>query len=178
LSYVDYRQVEHSRNRIRKQQHEFWEKLPSRWLEPGMKTLRQLSLSSWYPFGFFPKLDLRNVHFPCLENLTLGTYCFAFDWQVQWIVSHGSTLQKLYLNECFILYEACIEATEDKEYYLTEAEGSTYVNKQISWHYSRRWWEIFEAFQNGLPQLRYFQFCNESPNWIKEVPWYHEGRFG
>ncbi|KAF1966478.1 hypothetical protein BU23DRAFT_324829 [Bimuria novae-zelandiae CBS 107.79] len=53
--------------------HPFWETFPARFLQPASSTLKTLVLYSDLPLGWFPKLDLRDVHLPHLASLTLTT---------------------------------------------------------------------------------------------------------
>ncbi|KAK0652741.1 hypothetical protein B0T16DRAFT_105006 [Cercophora newfieldiana] len=84
--------------------HSFMHQLPSTWLQPTVKNLTTLVLYQDVYFGFFPKLDLRGLHFPNLKTLSLGNYVFSHRWQLDWISSHLDTLENLYLQECPVLY--------------------------------------------------------------------------
>ncbi|USW56073.1 hypothetical protein Slin15195_G093920 [Septoria linicola] len=74
-------------------------------LRPIASQLKEVKLytihSQW---GVYPACNLEDIHFPQLEKLALGNYVFAYDWQVDWIVSHGSTLKTLVLDNCPITY--------------------------------------------------------------------------
>ncbi|OAX85229.1 hypothetical protein ACJ72_00389 [Emergomyces africanus] len=153
--------------------HTFTRELPSVWLQPASSTLRHLTLFSNLYFGFYPKLDLRDIHFPNLQSLALGNCAFVHDTQLDWILSHASTLQSLYMDDCVILYEVGIynnENAKDNCYLsgLTEMypgagrNSSSGVKYRAS--YPKRWHDYFRAFQEGLPQLRHFRF-GSSPFW-------------
>ncbi|KAF2870040.1 hypothetical protein BDV95DRAFT_608063 [Massariosphaeria phaeospora] len=78
---------------------------PTNWLKPTAQNLKHLTLYADLPFGFFPKLELRDIHFPQLRTLALGQYVISHDWQVDWIISHHATLYELYLDHCSILFQ-------------------------------------------------------------------------
>jgi hypothetical protein len=80
------------------QPHQFFAELPDTWLRPATPALKYLSLYSDSYVGFYPKLDLSGIHFPHLESLALGGYLFVQDSDLDWILSHGSTLRHLYLH--------------------------------------------------------------------------------
>jgi hypothetical protein len=128
--------------------------------------------------GWFPKLDLRSVHFNSLQSLTLGQFIFSHDWQFDWIVSHGPTLRALYLDHCSILHQIGYAHTNglDSEGYFAydetmdwprspavdpahDAEWPIFVNYEIRWH------EVFDRFSRELPELHTFKF-GTSRSWV------------
>ncbi|KAK2737101.1 hypothetical protein FQN55_001313 [Onygenales sp. PD_40] len=119
--------------------------IPFFWLKPASSTLRHLALYSGDNFGFNPKLNFRGVHFPHLESLALGNFCFFCDSQLDWILSHRSTLRELYLDHCPILSQVTIR----------EAFLST-IETRVT--YGKRWHDYFRAFQEELPLLRHFMY--------------------
>ncbi|KAK2801885.1 hypothetical protein FQN51_005034 [Onygenales sp. PD_10] len=119
--------------------------LPSVWLKPASSTLRHLALYSSSYIGFNPKLNFRGVHFPHLECLELGFFCFFCDSQLDWILSHRSTLRELYLDHCPILCQVTI-----REDFLAP------IQTRVT--YGKRWHDYFRAFQEELPLLRHFMY--------------------
>ncbi|EIT75753.1 hypothetical protein AO1008_08286 [Aspergillus oryzae 100-8] len=85
--------------------HEFFAEMPFAWLKPTMGSLEHLTIYCDNYWGFFPKLDLKGIHFPRLKTLALGNFGFAQDAHVEWIASHEATLAELYLDDCTILYD-------------------------------------------------------------------------
>ncbi|KAI5363741.1 hypothetical protein Slin14017_G057050 [Septoria linicola] len=86
--------------------HSFFNtQLKDTFLRPIASQLKEVKLytihSQW---GVYPACNLEDIHFPQLEKLALGNYVFAYDWQVDWIVSHGSTMKTLVLDNCPITY--------------------------------------------------------------------------
>ncbi|EQL33111.1 hypothetical protein BDFG_04854 [Blastomyces dermatitidis ATCC 26199] len=160
--------------------HTFTRELPTVWLQPASATLRHLTLYGTLYFGFYPKLDLRDIHFPNLQSLALGNYAFVHDTQLDWILSHGPTLQQLYMDDCVILYEVGIY-NKDK-CYLSPTEMRR--NAKATWQgqvkyrasYSNRWHDYFRAFAERLAELRHFRF-GSSPDWWDEwgIPFEMEG---
>ncbi|KAJ5800823.1 uncharacterized protein N7518_002891 [Penicillium psychrosexuale] len=137
--------------------------LSSVWLKPTMGSLRKLSLYSDLYWGFYPKFSLEGVHFPNLQSLTLGNFSFFEDQQVDWILSHSSTLHELYLDDCTILFQVRLS---NVEYYIDDCpvpiSKMKWQTSKHRWgeawhyHYPRRWNEYFASFETGLPYLRRF----------------------
>jgi hypothetical protein len=155
--------------------HGEWAEFPSFWLAPAVN-LRHLTLYSDVPFGWFPKLDLRSVHFAQLETLALGQVIFANDSLFEWITKHSGTLKELYLDHCSILYQHGAtyrkhEWLDEEGYPITDPEplySSLYTyarEKVISFgSYAKRWHEVFSHFSNTLEQLHTFRF-GSSAQW-------------
>lgn len=146
--------------------HTFYPAVPSLWIKPTMSNLRHLTIYSSFYFGYYPKFDLRGIHLPQLRTLSFGNYCFVHDSQLEWILSHGSTLTELYLDDCPILFEV---STEDK--YRTYLDPEVYETLEFDekeWAcYESRWCDYFQAFEDGLPHLREFRY-GSSPNWWED----------
>ncbi|RLL95950.1 hypothetical protein CFD26_105976 [Aspergillus turcosus] len=152
----------------------FFTFLPSLWLKPTASSLGHLTLScdSW--FGFRPKLELSEVHFPHLKSLVLGRFSFFQDSQLEWILSHGATLNELFLDDCMILYDLCL--FEDNLGWLsfkkgdmeTRLEDYGYLGYYRS--YDKRWHHYFDAFRTRLPRLRHFRIGASDYYWLRGVP--------
>lgn len=52
-----------------------------------------------------PGIDFRGLHLPHLRTLALNRMTFTHDWQVDWILSHGATLQALLLDDCPLIHD-------------------------------------------------------------------------
>ncbi|KAL4755336.1 hypothetical protein BDW72DRAFT_189100 [Aspergillus terricola var. indicus] len=131
----------------RDEAHEFYQTIPSVWLEPATANLRHLTTYSSLYCGFYPKLDFGALHFPRLKTLSLGNYGF------------------LYFDYCGILYEVAIEDFE-----------STYLPPEQFTHrdglrdalyacYPKRWADYFRAFKDGLPHLQHFRYGHSHEGW-------------
>lgn len=144
----------------------FFRDLPSTWLVPAVSSLEHLTIYSNQPFGFYPRLDLREVHFPRLKTLSFGNYTFVHDSQLDWILSHGGTLTELYLDRCPILFEVAI--TDVNNTYLKADEFENTSRPELSGapyaSYRTRWCDYFRAFKDGLPRLRHFRY-GRHPTW-------------
>ena len=136
-------------------------------MKPAAPSLQHLTLYSSLYFGFYPKLDLREVHFPQLKTLSFGNYCFVHDSQLDWILSHGATLTELYLDDCPILFEMAIG--DKGRTYLSPDEFR--LEPKVDSHpyttYATRWHDYFRAFKDGLPHLRHFGY-GHCPYWWKD----------
>jgi hypothetical protein len=147
---------------------------PTKWLCPATQ-LKHLTLYSDLPFGFFPKLELRGVHFPHLRTLAFGQYVISHDWQIDWIESHSATLRGIYFDHCSILFQIGHADPDwlDEEGYPTYNNDCVsksyemdeeYYNKIRMISYRTRWHQIFDRFAHSLPRLGVFRF-GSSERW-------------
>ncbi|KAL4932109.1 uncharacterized protein BDV17DRAFT_288188 [Aspergillus undulatus] len=130
------------------------------WLKPTLATLEHLTLYSTLYIGFFPKCDLRPLHFPRLKTLALGNHTFCHDSQPQWILSHADTLTELYLDDCSIMWEAAVynEAASDEntsERTLLPRDAFKphphLPNRKLYYAYASRWADYFNVFKDKTP---------------------------
>ncbi|CAI7650200.1 unnamed protein product [Penicillium viridicatum] len=147
----------------REEVDEFHERiLPSVWLKPTMGSLRKLSLYSNLYWGFYPKLSLEGIHFPNLQSLALGNFTFFEDQQLDWILSHSSTLEELYLDDCSILIQTRVLNSAFQLVKCPIPESRMKLKHPGQWgahwyyQYPRRWNDYFASFGTGLPHLRRF----------------------
>ncbi|KAL4936732.1 hypothetical protein BDV06DRAFT_86642 [Aspergillus oleicola] len=154
----------------------FFSELPSVWLKPCLANLEHLTLYSTLYAGFFPKCDFRGLHFPRLKSLALGNHVFIHDSQLDWILSHSSTLSELYLDDCGIVWEAAVygefEFDEDTYTRTLLPKESFKPHPHLPSHklyyaYSSRWADYFRAFKDKLPVLRHFRY-GHGPEWWAE----------
>ncbi|KAF2501147.1 hypothetical protein BU16DRAFT_430523, partial [Lophium mytilinum] len=84
--------------------HVFYDtELKDQWLRPVSPHLEELALYGDDFWGYWPRCDLRSLHFPKLKSLSLGNLTFTHDWQLDWILSHADTLEELRLDHCPIV---------------------------------------------------------------------------
>lgn len=144
------------------------------WLQPLQEfgQLTRLKLYGNIPWGYFPKCDLRGLHFPKLTSLSLGYMTFTHDWQLDWILSHGATLRSLTLENCPIIPDAKLSHKLDKEGYpiVEQLHGFSRTESDYKrWTYASRWHTYFNKIRAGLPKLKRFvvgkgpwDYCDES----------------
>lgn len=140
--------------------HSFYSELPSTWLAPTTSTLRHLTLYSDMYFGFFPSLDLNELYFPHLKTLSLNKYTFFHDKQLDWILSHKSTLTEIYLDDCPLLFEIAVSNQNKDRCNLENDEWFHRDNDPYSvwgYRYARRWNTYFDSFRENLSHLRHFR---------------------
>ncbi|KAF7626505.1 F-box domain protein [Aspergillus flavus] len=143
--------------------HEFFAEMPFAWLKPTMGSLENLTIYCDNYWGFFPKLDLKGIHFPRLKTLALGNFGFAQDAHVEWIVSHEATLAELYLDDCTILYDVGITKENIGRCSFEKTEMEVRIREDcpsLSKHYrsyEKRWHDLFDTFRTRLPLLRHFR---------------------
>ncbi|THV47805.1 hypothetical protein BGAL_0287g00030 [Botrytis galanthina] len=137
--------------------HDFFTELPSTWLAPCADNLTSLTIHCIHWWGYFPKCDWRDVHFPKLKKLELGNYTFSHDWQLDWILSHGETLEVLKLDDCPILAGIRHLGDLDHENYAMTPMDNGGDSEPTVWHYKTKWSDYFQKMQNNLPKLRLLQ---------------------
>lgn len=146
--------------------HEFFtHALPTHFLKPAMTaSLQSLSLYSSLYWGFYPHFNLEGMHFPLLKSLTLGNFSFYTDTQLDWILSHGHSLQELYLDDCPILFYISVFRDEEDTpsdrcpIPKSDMRRSEKADRRLDYAYPRRWYDYFRAFEDGLQWLREFGF--------------------
>lgn len=144
------------------ERHDFYSKdLRDHWFQPlcDYGRLTTLKLYGTIFWGYLPKCDFRGLHFPKLKSLALGHMTFTHDWQLDWITSHGGTLESLALDKCPIIPDIELQADVDSEYYSLRNHGiGTHRGRRIgaTWSYAARWHHYFRKFRTCLPHLRRF----------------------
>ncbi|KAJ8067789.1 hypothetical protein OCU04_003386 [Sclerotinia nivalis] len=132
--------------------HNFFAELPSTWLAPCAENLKFLTIHCDQLWGYFPRCDWRGVHFPRLEKLELGNYSFSHDWQLDWIISHGKTLEVLTLDACPMLSVVRQFGNLDEENYAVQPTAG--LDERKTWHYRTKWSDYYLRMQSDLPKLR------------------------
>jgi hypothetical protein len=157
--------VEHERGRphnrpIGPQSWDFYTTLPQVWLAPARR-LTKLRLSANSHWGYYPKVDFRNVNFGSLKTLILDCFTFSHDWQQVWLLRHCTTLTHLVLSRCSILRDALCIGYLDQEGYPTglrtglPTESATYT-------YNTGWSDYLNAMSDSLTELHYFSMVGEN----------------
>ncbi|KAF2248195.1 hypothetical protein BU26DRAFT_458336 [Trematosphaeria pertusa] len=154
----------------------FTSDLPAQWLGPLQPQLTHLTLYGTHCFwGIFPFCDLRGIHFPKLKSLVLGNFTIAYDWQIDWILSHGATLEELILDDCPIVIALRLEESQKLPNFpsldpfpLTAFARAIYLkNIDLCWHHVLlRWHHVLPRFASGLPHLRHFALGQG--NWAEQ----------
>ncbi|KAF7554884.1 hypothetical protein G7Z17_g2602 [Cylindrodendrum hubeiense] len=153
---------------------DMFENLPGTWLSPVAANLTVLSLYFHEYWGWFPKMDFRLVgSLPHLKVLALGKYTFSHEWQVDWMASLG--LEELYLDDCYILYQANCPMPMDHtttvvgqdpkgDDIIISNEGFMRRDIWVSGDnierikFPLRWHTIFSRWQESMSTLKVFKF--------------------
>jgi hypothetical protein len=98
-------------------------------------------------WGIYPFFDIRGLCFSDLKSLVLGNFTIAHDWQIDWIISHGETLEELILDDCPIVYALSLG-----DYDAEDNDWERYSTKLVE----TRWSSVFPLFQQRLKTLRHF----------------------
>lgn len=120
--------------------------------------LTNLTLYADTYWGHFPSCPLDDLHFPNLQSLALGHYSFTHDSQLDWIFSHGQTLQILSLGDCPIIHHCTMYCGFDNNRVARTAKDCKNIwdSEDDTWKYEARWHNYFERTQAGLPKLKDF----------------------
>ena len=136
----------------------FYARFPRVFLAPASQNLKVLHLSADAPWGWYPRIDLRGIHFPSLESLTLSRFTFTHNWQMHWLSDHARTLKRLSLINCAILCHAtCTCRKFDDEGYPRCSEAFIRDGAiRYSFWYKKRWSKYFLGLARFLPRLQSF----------------------
>jgi hypothetical protein len=130
--------------------------IPRQWLMPIQQQLTHLTLyTEKIMWGFLPFCDLRAIHFNKLRSLCLANWTIIHDWQIDWLISHGKTLQQLIFVTCPIIVALRME---DKPGHWPELEPvyATQIDTIYIEEVSLRWHHVLPRLQAGLSQLKHF----------------------
>lgn len=139
------------------EKHNFFNhELNTHWLEPLQSRLIHLTIYANNFFGVYPRWDPRALHFPRLSSLSFGKWSIAHQWQIDWLLAHGQTLEGLYLDDCpivhalrFFDYEHRLLSWEPNELFI-DHDGGGFMYPSL------RWPEVLSRFSNRLKRLRKF----------------------
>jgi len=116
--------------------------------------------------GWCPKFS--GFQLPNLKVLALGHFTFAHQDHLNWILGHGNTLKKLYLDDCSILYAAKVYRPMDSDGFPSK-EVMTHprdISPPVQWTYDKRWSFYLAEFETGLPKLKVFSMGHgDWPMW-------------
>lgn len=128
--------------------------LPATYLSHNVSNMTRLDLGFDSYWGFFPRLELSGLHFPDLRVLKLRKFTIWTEDQVEWIVTHGSTLRRLILDHCPILVKINTRLETDRKGY--PKQSGLFMNEPAYRNHEFYWSEVFSTFKNKLPKLEYF----------------------
>lgn len=99
------------------------------------------------------------------------------DWQLDWILSHCSTLTELYLDCCPIIFEVATYVIESTYLDISafEPEPKPGLRGMHFASYETRWCDYFRALRERLPLLRHFRY-GKNHQWdpLTSIPFEHE----
>jgi hypothetical protein len=131
--------------------------LPNIWLKPMTQQLTHLTLfAGECLWGVWPYVNFRDVPpFPHLKSLSFGNLTIAHDWQVDWITAHGSSLEELLLDDCYIVTSLHMG---EEEVGVNFPDHPPHPDAQDQWliHVPLRWSAVFDRFRADLTRLNRF----------------------
>lgn len=142
----------------------FTEALPDIWLRPLSAQLTHLTLYGDVLWGVWPLVDFRQIApFEKLKSLAFGNLTIAFEWQVDWIISHASSLEQLIFDDATIVTALALREDQAHVLFPGLSPARTEYERQYLAHVSLRWHNALDRFRTELPRLRHFTLG--SGNW-------------
>ncbi|KAH7070626.1 hypothetical protein BKA63DRAFT_81461 [Paraphoma chrysanthemicola] len=141
------------------EKHAFFDQeLTTHWLRPLQGQLTHLSLYAEDFWGVYPRWDCRQLHFPRLRSLSLGRWSLAHDWQIDWLLAHGDTLEELLLDDCPIAHALQFDEWQHRSLQWGAGEASVGTDgwKVGQIFPSMRWSTVLLQFGTGLKRLKRF----------------------
>lgn len=131
--------------------------LNSTWLEPLQSQLTHLTLHCDDYWGIYPQWQPSDLKFPHLKSLAFGKWTIAYDWQIDFIISHGATLEQLILTRCPIMHAACFTRRQERNLWRERLPGTSRGRPPSMNHFSDlRWHTLLPRLVSGLPKLTHF----------------------
>lgn len=131
--------------------------LNATWLEPLQSQLTHLTLHCDTYWGIYPRWQPKNLKFPYLKYLAFGKWTIAHDWQIDFITSHGATLEQLILTRCPIMHAARLSRRQERNLWQERIPGTSRGGPPRANHFSGlRWHTVLPRLASGLPRLTQF----------------------
>lgn len=155
------------------ERHAFFnQRLNAVWLSHSQSRLTHLTLHCNTYWGVFPRWQPEGLHFPSLKSLALSKWTITFDWQLDFITSHGETLEQLILTDCPILYASRMMIHQSTNALHLRPRGTSRGKPPTANFFCEmRWHQTLPCFQEKLPKLKHFSmgrgpvnpaFCNRA----------------
>lgn len=143
------------------QRHAFFnERLTPIWLSPTQSQLTHLTIHCNTYWGMFPRWQPEGLHFPALKSLALSKWTIASNSQLDFITSHGPTLEQLILTDCPILHASRRRAHQINNTWRQGPPGTSRGKPPTTeTFFDTRWHHVLPAFQHQLPKLTHFSMA-------------------
>lgn len=127
------------------------------WLEPLQSHLTHLTLHCDTYWGIYPRWQPNNLIFTHLKSLAFGKWTIAHDWQIDFITSHGATLEQLIFTRCPILHAASLTRRQEYNLWRERLPGTSRGRPPSTKYFSHlRWHTVLPQLVSGLPKLKHF----------------------
>lgn len=140
--------------------HRLWlfnRNLNAVWLFPMQSQLTHLTIHVDTYWGVYPRWQPINLHFPYLKSLAFGQWTIAFDWQIDFITSHGQTLEQLILSNCPILHVLSMTQKQISNQWRRRIGVTTPGKPPAETIFCRlRWHTVLPELRTKLTKLKHF----------------------
>lgn len=131
--------------------------LNARWLKPLQAQLTHLTLHCNTYWGIYPRWQPNGLHFPHLKSLAFGKWTISHDWQIDFITSHGPTLEELIFTRCPIMHASRFTRRQEHNQWRERRPGTSRGGPPTTNHFSDlRWHTVLPQLASGLPKLKHF----------------------
>lgn len=131
--------------------------LTTTWLKPLQAQLTHLTLHCNTYWGIYPRWQPNDLHFPHLKSLALGKWTIANDWQINFITSHGQTLEQLIFTRCPIMHALRLTRRQEHNLWQERLPPTSRGGPPTTNHFSDlRWYTVLPQLASGLPKLKHF----------------------
>lgn len=144
----------------------FNKRLNEHWLAPMQSQLTHLTLHCNTYWGVYPRWLPEGLHFPQLKSLAFSKWTIAFDWQIDFITSHGQTLEQLILSNSPILHALRMTYRQfDNKWDAPRRGGTIRGLPPLRTTFSDlRWHTVLGEFRTKLTRLKYFSMGRDPAN--------------
>lgn len=140
--------------------------LNATWLEPLQSQLTHLSLHCDTYWGVFPRWKPTNLKFPHLKSLAFGKWTIAHHWQIDFITSHGATLEQLIFTRCPIMHAARLTRRQEYNLWQERLPGTSRGGPKTTNHFSDlRWHTLLPQLVSALPKLTHLSMGRGPDDW-------------
>jgi hypothetical protein len=141
----------------------FNKELNALYLTPIQSHITHLTLHCNTYWGVYPRWQPADLHFPHLKSMSFGNWTIAFDWQIDFITSHGQTLEQLILSNCPVLHALRMTERQFSNQWTVRPRATGRGHPPLCTTFSDlRWHTVLPEFKTKLTKLKHFSMGRET----------------